>query len=103
MAKPNYKNLKEKAHRLAEHLADGEYHKSRSIPMESRLIRELCSVYPSTFFSTQKGYKLVVDAADTELCEAIADLRSRIGHISERATALGNVLRKRDGQRELFT
>lgn len=64
----------------------------REIPMNARKIRAVCSEYPEHFLSTQKGYKVVREATNDEIEEAIADLRSRIRHMSRRADALDGVL-----------
>lgn len=95
--KPVYANIDVHRVRLRHLLCDGNFHKSKTLEMESRLVRELCSLYPEQFFSTQSGYKLTAAASNRELHEAIADLRSRIRHIDERATRLEGVLRDRIG------
>jgi len=76
-------------------LADGRFHKAKNINMESRMIRAVCSMYPHKFLSTQAGYKRVPAATDDEIGNAIADLKSRCGHLTRRYTALEKVLRER--------
>jgi len=67
------------------------------------MIRAVCSEKPEHFLSTQKGYKLVKYATDEELAESIADLRSRIKKMDNRAHALEEVQYYRGaGQRELL-
>lgn len=56
--------------------------------MNGRMIRAVCAEKPEHFLSSQKGYKLVKYATDEELDIAIADLRSRIRHLDDRAGAL---------------
>ncbi len=81
--------------RLWNLLADGGFHKAKNIDMGSRMIRAVCSAYPSRFLSTQAGYKRVEFATDDEIGNAIADLKSRCGHLTRRYTALERVLRER--------
>ncbi len=76
-------------------LADGRFHKAKSIGMPSRMIRAVCSAYPHKFLSTQAGYKRVDCALNSEIENAIADLKSRCGHLTRRYTALEKVLRER--------
>ena len=76
-------------------LEDGRFHKAKDIEMGSRMIRSVCSAYPSKFLSTQAGYKRVRDATDDEIENAIADLKSRAGHLQRRYTALVRVLQER--------
>ena len=76
-------------------LADGRFHKAKSIAMESRKIRAVCSMYPHKFLSTQAGYKRVPNATDDEIGNAIADLKSRCGHLTRRYSALEKVLQER--------
>lgn len=76
-------------------LIDGEWHKAREIPMNSRLIRAICSSKPHIFLSTQKGYKRVKDATTLEIEIAASDLRSRVKHINARAAALDKELANR--------
>ena len=76
-------------------LEDGRFHKAKYIDMESRKIRAVCSMYPHKFLSTQSGYKRVPDATDGEIGNAIADLKSRCGHLTRRYSALERVLRER--------
>jgi len=76
-------------------LDDGRFHKAKSIAMESRKIRAVCSMYPHKFLSTQAGYKRVPAATDDEIGNAIADLKSRCGHLTRRYSALEKVLRER--------
>ena len=76
-------------------LDDGRFHKAKNIDMGSRMIRSVCSAYPSKFLSTQAGYKRVINATDDEIDNAIADLKSRAGHLNRRYTALERVLQER--------
>lgn len=76
-------------------LADGGFHKAKNIRMESRKIRAVCSFWPHKFLSTQAGYKRVEFATDDEIGNAIADLRSRCGHLTRRYMALDQTLRNR--------
>jgi len=76
-------------------LDDGRFHKAKNIDMGSRMIRSVCSAYPSKFLSTQAGYKRVVNATDDEIDNAIADLKSRAGHLARRYNALERVLQER--------
>ena len=76
-------------------LGDGRFHKAKTIAMESRKIRAVCSMYPHKFLSTQAGYKRVPAATDDEIGNAIADLKSRCGHLTRRYSALEKVLRER--------
>ena len=81
--------------RLWTFLDDGQFHKAKNIAMESRMIRAVCSMYPHKFLSTQAGYKRVPSATDNEIGNAIADLKSRCGHLTRRYSALEKVLRER--------
>ena len=74
-------------------LDTGKFAKAREIDMPSRMIRAVCNEYPNHFLSTQAGYKRVNDATEDEIENAIADLRSRCGHMNRRADALEGVLR----------
>lgn len=76
-------------------LRDGAFHKAKDLAMEPRKIRAVCAVYPNQFLSTQQGYKIVKKASDSEIENAIADLRSRMAHLNRRASALESVLRDR--------
>ena len=76
-------------------LNDGLFHKAKNIAMQSRMIRAVCSAYPSRFLSTQAGYKRVANANDDEIGNAIADLKSRCGHLTRRYTALERELWER--------
>lgn len=76
-------------------LADGKFHKAKTIRMESRKIRAVCSRWPDKFLSTQAGYKIVPAASDDEIGNAIADLKSRCGHLTRRYSALEKVLHER--------
>ena len=86
---------REDGERLWRLLGDGRFHKAKSIEMESRKIRAVCSMYPHKFLSTQAGYKRVPAATDDEIGNAIADLKSRCGHLTRRYSALEKVLRER--------
>ena len=88
--KPKVK--REHCARLWHILSDGQFHKAKDIPMNSRMIRAVCSEKPDHFLSTQQGYKLVKYATADEIENAIADLRSRIKHIERRAHALDTAL-----------
>ena len=88
--------------RLAFLLHDGRWHKAKDLRMDSRLIRACCAEAPDQFISTQKGYRLLRYASDQEVNEAIADLRSRITHLNDRATRLERAAATRGPQRELF-
>ena len=76
-------------------LSDGQWHLGREIPMNNRMIRAVCAEKPEHFLSSQKGYKLVKYATDDEIDIAIADLRSRIRHLDDRAGALEFALTQR--------
>ncbi len=76
-------------------LADGRFHKAKTIAMASRMVRAVCSAYPDRFLSTQAGYKRVDCALNSEIENAIADLKSRCGHLTRRYTALERVLKSR--------
>lgn len=76
-------------------LEDGRFHKAKHIRMESRKIRAICSKWPHKFLSTQAGYRRVHDATDDEVENAIADLKSRCGHLTRRYMALDKILRAR--------
>lgn len=91
--KPKVK--KEQARELYRYLAGKGWRKARQIPMNARLIRAICSEYPEHFISTQRGYSITATATDGQLEEAIADLRSRMKHLDNRASALESVLRDR--------
>lgn len=93
MSGPNVK--KDDAIILWRFLIDKRFHKAKSIDMESRKIRAICSQWPDIFLSTQQGYKRVIDATDDEIGNAIADLKSRCGHLTRRYSALEKVLRER--------
>ena len=69
-------------------LSDGQFHKAKDLPMNSRMIRAVCSEKPEHFLSTQQGYKLTKYATDEEIDIAVADLRSRIKHLDARASGL---------------
>ena len=73
---------------LAHLLADGRWHKGRTLRMNGRLIRAACAEQPGRFLSSQKGYKLVRFATEAEIDESVADLRSRIKHLTARAEGL---------------
>lgn len=94
MAKPKI-NLREAKHKLAMLLADGRYHKARTLAMNNRSIRDVCQHYPEEFLSTQRGYKLVAYCTDDEINEAAADLKSRAMKIYNRAQSLEDVMHKR--------
>lgn len=64
-----------------------------SIGFERRTIRLLCETFPTQFFSTQKGYKLVCEARKEELENSVNDLRSRARHITRRADALETMIK----------
>jgi len=76
-------------------LEDGRFHKAKDIDMGSRMIRSICSAYPDKFISTQKGYKRFPSATDDEISNAIADLKSRCGHLTRRYMAMEKGLRER--------
>ena len=69
--------------------------------MNGRMIRAVCAEKPDYFLSSQKGYKLVKYATDEEIGISIADLRSRIRHLEDRAGALECALTQRHHQ-QLF-
>lgn len=73
---------------LAFLLDDGQWHKGRTLRMNSRMIRAACAAQPQRFLSSQAGYKLVKFATSTEINGAVADLFSRINHLAERAQQL---------------
>lgn len=93
MSKP--KAGPEDAKKLWRLLDDGRFHKARSIDMASRKIRAVCSTWPNKFISTQKGYKRFPSATDDEIGNAIADLKSRCGHLTRRYMAMEKGLRER--------
>ncbi len=93
MSSPSVK--REDGERLWNLLGDGRFHKAKSISMESRKVRAVCSMWPDRFLSTQAGYKRVKFATDDEIGNAIADLKSRCGHLTRRYSALEKVLRER--------
>jgi len=84
-------------------LADGQFHKGKDLPMNSRMIRAVCAELPSFFLSTQNGYKRADFATVDEIENSIADLRSRINHIDTRASALESVLVERCQPHRLAT
>lgn len=73
---------------LAWYLEDGQWHKGRTLQMRHRTIRAVCAAEPGRFMSGQLGYKLVKFATIPEIDRSVADLRSRIAHLRERADAL---------------
>ena len=81
--------------RLHQLLSDGGWHKNRTIPMKSRLIRACCEAEPGHFLSGQQGYKLFQAATAEEITASIADLRSRARHITLRADGLDQALYNR--------
>jgi hypothetical protein len=93
----------DKAHKRTLWIAlhDGKWHKGKDINMESRMIRAVCAAEPGEFLSGQQGYKLVRYSTDAEINESIADLRSRVSHLNERAAGLETVLVTRQGQKEM--
>ncbi len=73
---------------LAFLLDDGQWHKGRTLRMNGRMIRAACAEQPRRFLSGQSGYKLVAFARLPEIDAAIADLRSRIARLNDRANEL---------------
>lgn len=71
------------------------FRKAREIEMPDRKIRATCSEFPEHFLSTQQGYKVVQQATDAEIENAVADLISRATQTRRRAGALEEVLRNR--------
>lgn len=91
--KPKVKQ--EQARELYRYLRGSGWKKAREIPMNSRMIRAICSEYPEHFISTQRGYSITATATDNQIEEAVADLRSRMKHLDHRAAALERVLNDR--------
>ena len=89
----------EECRKLWSLIDDGKWHKARTIAMNSRMIRAICSAKPDHFLSTQKGYKLVKFATDSEIEIAVADLRSRMKHLNARASSLEHELLQRSNRR----
>ncbi len=86
---------------LWKQLAGKGFRKAKEIDMPNRLIRAVCTEYPSHFLSTQQGYKLTSEASVNEIEVAIADLKSRCRHMQNRANALEGVLLEKK-QKGLF-
>jgi len=82
--------------RLKYYLSDGNWHKARQIPMNSRTIRYVCQAYSHEFISTQKGFRLMKHASTDEVRNAINDLNSRARKLTERAAGLERALHKRE-------
>jgi hypothetical protein len=95
------KAKREQAIELYRFLQGKGWRKAREIPMNARLVRAICSEFPEHFISTQRGYSITATATDAQLEEAIADLRSRMKHLNNRASALERVLQDR-GQPRMF-
>lgn len=73
-------------------LADGQWHKSKDIPLTHRKIRLVCEYYPKRVLSGQQGYKLTCYATHEEIQHAVRDLKSRVRHINRRADALAELI-----------
>lgn len=73
---------------LAWLLDDGHWHMKCNLQMNERMIRAACAEQPDRFMSSQSGYKLVEFATIREIEISVADLRSRIKHLTRRAQAL---------------
>ena len=80
-------------------LADGQFHKAKDLPINSRMVRAICQEYPKYFISTQDGYKRLDKATEAEVDAAIADLRSRAWHLLNRVRGHEKAQRdKRQGE-----
>ena len=88
---------------LAHLLCDGQWHIGRTLRMNHRMIRAACAAQPTRFMSSQSGYKLARFATIAEIDCAVADLRSRVKHLTDRAEALENAKYIRSSGTEQIT